>query len=105
MLTTGGCVSGGGGGGPLPGSTSRAARFQRSLVGAVSFSVTDCPDVIEGFVVPCTQNVFCVRASRYCDKRTWPAPTVRGVAVSQSLPAAIGQEPARSRSPQRLMRL
>ena len=76
------------------GTTSAAAKFQRSVVGAVSLSVTLVPAV--GVIAVCrwTQNVSPAGA-RYSLTFVWPGPTVRAVALSQSLPLPHTHEPGR----------
>ena len=84
----GGCVS------LTAGSTSTAAKFQRSAVGAVSFSVTAVPGSGVAAFCRCTQKVSPTEA-RYSSAFVCPPPTVRAVALSQSLPTPQTQEPAR----------
>ena len=76
------------------GSTSTAARFQRSLVGAVSFRVTAVPGSGVAAFWRCTHSVSPTEA-RYSSTFVCPLPTVRAVALSQSLPTPQTQEPAR----------
>ena len=91
MLTVGASVSGGGG---EPASTSTAARFHWSAVGAVSEMGTTDPAAPEGVVRRCTQYVSPVPASTHWCSSDWPAPSVREIARSQSLPTPNTQEPA-----------
>src|SRR5262245_9885900 len=74
--------------------TSTAARFHRSPVGAVSPSATTEPAGPAGPVVCWVQKVSPTAASTVWFTSAWFGPTVRGVAVSQSLPAPETREPA-----------
>src|SRR5215472_7007146 len=74
--------------------TSTAARFQRSPVGAVSPSATTDPAGPAGPVVCWVQKVSPVAVSSVWFSSAWFGPIVRGVAVSQSLPAPNTREPA-----------
>src|SRR5215471_3483397 len=74
--------------------TSTAARFQLSLVGAMSPSATTEPAGPAGPVVCWVQKVSPTAVSSVWFTSAWFGPTVRGVAVSQSLPAPKTREPA-----------
>ena len=86
--------AGGGGFCAAAGRISTAARFHRSLVGAVSFSVAWTP--LSAFVEVCrwTQKVSPTGA-RYSSTLVWFEPTVRAAAASQSSPTPHTWEPAR----------
>ena len=68
-----------------------AERFQRSVVGAVSLMVVGAVPVV-GLVRRWTQKVSPV-AARNSSTLVCAAPTVRGVALSQSAPTAQISEP------------
>src|SRR5271169_1870644 len=86
---TGGSPSGG-----TEGSTSTAARFQRSLVGAVSLSVSVCSAAELGDVRYCDQYVFPAVFSTVSDSSACPEASVLAMPWSQSLPVAKATEPA-----------
>src|SRR4051794_32793396 len=71
------------------------ARFQRSLVGAVSLIVTTDPAAPAGAVRRCDQNVSPTEVSTHWLTTDWPDPTVRATELSQSLATANTREPAR----------
>jgi hypothetical protein len=62
------------------GSTSSAAKFQRSLVGAVSLSTTPVPGVAVGALIACSQKVSPEPVSTHSCCFTWLVPRVRAVA-------------------------
>ncbi len=62
--------------------TSTAARFQRSLVGAVAFSCTTVPGVAIAVERVCTQYVPVDVMSIHCCTMTWSASSVRATARS-----------------------
>jgi hypothetical protein len=68
--------------------------FQRSAVGAMSLRLTVVPPTGVGEVWRCTQNVSPTEA-RNSSTLVWFGPTVRAVALSQSLPTPQTQAPAR----------
>ena len=76
------------------GTTSTAAKFQRSVVGAVSLSVTLVPAAGVAAFCRWTQKVSPAGA-RYSLTFVWLLPTVRATARSQSLPAPHTHEPGR----------
>ena len=76
------------------GRTSIEAMFQRSVVGAESLRVTLVPASGVGAVWRCTHIVSPTEA-RNSSTFVWLAPTVRAVALSQSLPTPQTHAPAR----------
>jgi hypothetical protein len=74
---------------------STAARFQRSLTGAVSEIVTLEPAGPAEPLSACIQNVSPAVVSIHWWTIVWPGDSVRPVALSQSLPAAYTSEFAR----------
>jgi len=71
-----------------------AARFYRSVVGAVAFIRTAMPAAATGPPRRCTQKSSPTRASVHSCTIVWLAPSVRGTALSQSFHTAKTQEPA-----------
>src|SRR6185312_10032732 len=65
---------------------SIAERFQRSVLGSVSFKATAVPAAATAAERACTQKVSPTPLSTHWCTIAWPVPTVRGVALSQSLP-------------------
>ena len=76
------------------GRTSTTARFQRSVVGAVSLIVTGVLPSAVAAVCRCTHIVSPTDA-RNSSTLVCPVPTVRARARSQSLPTPQTQDPAR----------
>ena len=81
-----------GGGVPL-GSTSTAARFHRSAVGAVAEMVTGVPAAGVGALRAWVQNVSPADVSTHWCTMVCPAGSVRAMAESQSLPTPYTHEP------------
>jgi hypothetical protein len=77
---------------PVAGKTSTRLRLYRSPVGAVSFTVTVVPLAGMGLVSLCTQKVL-PTGDRYSWIMVWFGPTVREVALSQSMPTPTAREP------------